>query len=76
MKVKFILEMEELVLNGQQIKRVIIEWIEDKTAEEVLQISHNWMTSKFFLTSKINGLKQVGESSLVIQPITEEEKNN
>jgi len=50
---------------------MIIDWIEDVSQERVLEMSHEWITSKNFLTERMLGLKKVGESSLTIEPVEE-----
>ena len=63
--------MEDLLVDGVRINNMIIDWIEDVTQQEVLEMSHQWITSKNFLTERMIGLKKVGESSLTIEPVEE-----
>lgn len=37
--------------------------------DDLLDISHNWITSQNFLTQRMTGLSRVGESSLTIEPL-------
>ena len=68
MTVKFTLIMDNLLLNGRFIDRVVLEWEEEKNQGEVLEISHEWISTQHYLTQKIPGLHSVGESSLTIEP--------
>jgi len=69
MKMRFTLNMEDLIVNEKQIDNMILDWIEDVSQERVLEISHQWISSQTFLTEKMIGLNKVGESSLTIEPI-------
>jgi hypothetical protein len=71
MKMRFTLSMDDLLVNGIGISNMIIDWIEDVSQQEVLEMSHKWITSKNFLTERMTGLKRVGESSLTIEPVEE-----
>lgn len=73
MKVKFILTMDDLVVEDNMIEQVIFNWETDVDQEEILELSHKWITSKNFLTKRMEGLTRVGESSLTIEPIEEDE---
>lgn len=69
MKVKFVLTMDDVVVEGEQIDQVIMDWVDDLAHDEILDISHRWITTQNFLTTRMNGLMRVGESSLTIEPI-------
>ena len=69
MKVKFILTMEDLVVEDQNIDRVIFNWETDIEQSDILKLSHEWITSQNFLTQRMDGLTRVGESSLTIEPM-------
>jgi len=71
MKMKFTLTMEDLLVDNTKVDNLIIDWIEEVTQEEVLQMSQQWITSQNFLTERMVGLKRVGESSLTIEPVEE-----
>lgn len=71
MKMKFTLSMEDLQVEEAQIDNIVIDWVEDVSQAEVLEMSHQWITSKNFLTERMIGLKKVGESSLTIEPVEE-----
>lgn len=73
MKVKFVLTMDDLVVNENEIDQLVLDWESDVDQEEILELSHNWITSKNFLTKRMDGLTRVGESSLTIEPLEEEE---
>jgi hypothetical protein len=69
MKMKFTLNMEDLIVNGKEIDNMVVDWEEDVTQERVLEISNLWISSQTFLTEKMMGLSRVGESSLTIEPV-------
>jgi hypothetical protein len=71
MKMKFTLNMEDLVVEGNEIDNMILDWEEDITQERVLEISNLWISSQTFLTERMIGLSRVGESSLTIEPVEE-----
>jgi hypothetical protein len=71
MKMKFTLNMEDLIVEGTEIENMIVDWVEDVTQERVLEISNLWISSQTFLTEKMVGLSKVGESSLTIEPVEE-----
>ena len=76
MKVKFVLTMEDLVVDENQIDQVILDWESDVEQDEILELSHKWITSKNFLTKRMEGLTRVGESSLTIEPLEEGQDAN
>jgi len=69
MKVRYILTMEDLVVHGETINSLTLDWQDDATREQVMSFSQKWITSRNFLTSRMNGLSEVGESSLTIEPV-------
>ena len=71
MKMRFTLTMEDLVIEDDKVDNMIIDWVEDVSQERVLEMSHEWITSKNFLTERMVGLRKVGESSLTIEPVEE-----
>ncbi len=71
MKMRFTLTMDDLLVNGTKIDNMIIDWIDEVSQEEVLEMSQLWITSQNFLTERMVGLKRVGESSLTIEPVEE-----
>jgi hypothetical protein len=73
MKVKFVLTMDDLVVADQSIDQVVLDWESEMEQTEILEISHQWITSKNFLTQRMVGLSRVGESSLTIEPLDEAE---
>ncbi len=73
MKVKFVLTMDDLVVDDQSIDQVVLDWESDVDQEEILDVSHRWITSKNFLTTRMDGLTRVGESTLTIEPLEEVE---
>ena len=71
MKVKFTLTMDDLIVDGQSIDQIILDWESDLGHEELMAVSHNWISSQNFLTQRMTGLTRVGESSLTIEPLDE-----
>jgi len=71
MKMKFTLNMENLEVNGRTIDTMVLDWVEEVTQDQVLEMSQQWMSSQTFLTERMTGLRKVGESSLTIEPISE-----
>lgn len=73
MKVKFLLTMENLVVNDNKIDQVTFNWEAEIERDDLLDLSQSWISSKNFLTSRMDGLTKVGESSLTIEPLDVEE---
>lgn len=71
MKVKFVLTMDNLVVEDRYIDQVVFDWETDLEQSEIMEISHHWISSQNFLTSRMTGLTRVGESSLTIEPMEE-----
>ena len=68
---KFTLNMENLEVNGRTIDTMVLDWVEEVTQDQVLEMSQQWMSSQTFLTDRMTGLRKVGESSLTIEPLSE-----
>ena len=75
MRVRYILSMENLRVHGELIESLVVDWEDDTSHEEIMQQSQKWITSRNFLTDRMNGLTEVGESSLTIEPIDAETVN-
>lgn len=71
MRVKFVLTMDDLVVNNRTVDQVVLDWESDLEQDEILDVSHRWITSRNFLTQRMDGLVRVGESSLTIEPLEE-----
>jgi len=69
MKVKFVLTMDDVVVNDENIDQIILDWISDVDQAEIMDVSHKWITTQNFLTHRMIGLTRVGESSLTIEPL-------
>ena len=69
MRVKFVLTMDDVVVNDECVDQVVLDWECDLDQAEILRLSHEWITSKNFLTNRMAGLNRVGESSLTIEPL-------
>jgi len=70
MKIKFTLNMDNLLVDKTRVDRLIISWVSDLSQEEVFSLSQSWISDQDFLLHKMDGLKRVGESSLTIEPLT------
>jgi hypothetical protein len=68
---KFTLNMENLDVNGRAIDAMILDWVDEVSQEQVMQMSQQWISSQTFLTERMIGLHRVGESSLTIEPVGE-----
>lgn len=71
MQVRFTLTMDDVIVDGKAVECVILDWVEEMDYDQVLSISHNWISSQNFLTQRMDGLTRVGESSLTIEPLDE-----
>ena len=71
MKVKFVLTMEDVVVNDESIKQIILDWISDVGQQEIMEVSPKLSKHQNFLTHRMVGLTRVGESSLTIEPLEE-----
>ncbi|EQB62994.1 MAG: hypothetical protein RBG1_1C00001G0573 [candidate division Zixibacteria bacterium RBG-1] len=71
MKIKFSLSLKNIVVDETYIDHLIFDWEEEATPEEVLRMSEKWITTRNFLTTRMSGLKKVGESSFTIEPVEE-----
>ena len=71
MKVKFVLTMDDVTVNDEVIDQVVLDWISDVDQQEIMEVSHKWITTQNFLTHRMAGLTRVGESSLTIEPLEE-----
>lgn len=69
MKVKFTLTMDDIRVDQREIDSLIIDWIDDVNEQEVLDLSHRWISTQNFLSQSMEGLERVGESSLTIEPL-------
>jgi len=69
MQVKFTLTMDDVTVDGQNIDSLVLDWVSEVDYDEVLSISHSWISSQNFLTTRMTGLSRVGESSLTIEPL-------
>ena len=72
MKVKFTLTMDDIMVDQREIDSLIIDWIDDVNEQEVLDLSHRWISTQNFLSQSMEGLERVGESSLTIEPLDDD----
>lgn len=72
MKVKFVLTMDDVVLEDRTVDQVILDWVSEVDQQEIMEVSHRWITTQNFLTRCMVGMARVGESSLTIEPLEEE----
>lgn len=71
MKYKLTLIMENAVVEGHKMD-ITIDWQENLSKRQLLDYSTTWITERNFLTIRMLGLRSVGESSLTIEPLGEE----
>lgn len=71
MKVRFILTMDNLVVHGKPRGDLVIDCEDESSPDEIAGLAQRLLTSRNFLTEHMNGLSEVGESSLTIEPIGE-----
>ena len=69
MRVRYILTMDNLLVHGERIENLVVDWEDDSTHDEIMHLSQKWISSRNFLTERMNGLSEVGESSLTIEPL-------
>lgn len=69
MKVRYILTMDKLLVHGERVDSLVVDWEDESTHDEIMRVSQKWITSRNFLTERMNGLSEVGESSLTIEPV-------
>jgi len=72
MRVKFVLTMDEVIVDDRTFDQIILDWESDVDQQEIMEVSHKWITTQNFLTNRMQGLTRVGESSLTIEPLEEE----
>ena len=72
MKVKFVLTMDNVVLKDRIVDQVVLDWTSDVEQQEIMEVSHRWITTQNFLTRRMVGVARVGESSLIIEPLEED----
>jgi hypothetical protein len=71
MKMRFTLNMENIEVGTRKIDNMILDWVDEVSQDQVLQMSQQWISSQTFLTDRMIGLRRVGESSLTIEPVGE-----
>ncbi|MDO8574559.1 MAG: hypothetical protein Q7R86_02940 [bacterium] len=69
MLVRIILDMDDPVVHGEHFDCVTIDFTENATREDVMRFSQKWSTGRNFLTSRMNGLSEVGKSALTIEKV-------
>ncbi|MEK7138422.1 MAG: hypothetical protein AAB787_02850 [Patescibacteria group bacterium] len=63
--------MENAVIHGEHFDQVIIEWLDERSNEEVSASGYKWLANRHFLTTFMNGLNKVGNSNLAIKTVEE-----
>lgn len=71
MRVKFTLTMDDVVVEDKRFDQIIMDWETEIDQQKILEVSHQWITTQNFLTTRMVGLSRVGESSLTIEPLEE-----
>jgi hypothetical protein len=69
MRVRYVLSMDNLLVHGERIDNLVVDWEDESTHDEIMKLSQKWISTRNFLTDRMNGLSEVGESSLTIEPI-------
>jgi hypothetical protein len=69
MRVRYILTMDNLMVHGERIENLVVDWEDESSHDEIMHLSQKWISSRNFLTERMNGLSEVGESSLTIEPL-------
>lgn len=69
MRVRYTLTMDNVLVHGERFDTVVFDWEDEASHDEIMHLSQKWITSRNFLTERMNGLSEVGESSLTIEPI-------
>jgi len=69
MRVRYILTMDNLLVHGEHIENLVVDWEDESSHDEIMHLSQKWISSRNFLTERMNGLSEVGESSLTIEPL-------
>ncbi len=68
MNIHFTLTMNDVVIRGMNAGQVILEWEAEASNQEILELTHLWVTTPNFLSQRIAGLTRVGESHLSFEP--------
>jgi hypothetical protein len=76
MRVRYVLSMDNLLVHGERIDNLVVDWEDDTTHDEIMKLSQKWISTRNFLTERMNGLSEVGESSLTIEPIDNDPQPN
>ena len=71
MRVKFELKLHDTVVENKRINCIIFDWESELEEQEVLELTHKFITSRKFFTSRMSGLDYVRESELSIEPVEE-----
>jgi len=71
MRVKFVLTMDDVTIDDKVIDQIVLDWVSDVNQDEIMEVSHKWITTQNFLTHRMTGLTRVGGSSLTSEPLEE-----
>lgn len=71
MQVKFVLTLKNAVIDRTHIETFILEWVNDVSVQEIMEMSQKWISAQNFLTERMNGLERVQESTFTIEPLEE-----
>jgi len=69
MKVKFVLTMDDVVIDEQHRNQVVLDWVSDVDDSDLIDLSAKWTVLKQSLTDRMVGLLKVGHSSISFQPV-------
>jgi len=66
-EVKFTLTLEDAVIDGRRIDRLIIDWIDESDHDRLVEISRDWVRSRECMAGNLVGLCEVGELTLAME---------
>lgn len=69
-KVKITITMEDVTIKGKHSDHLVLDWVEEISAEQAEDMALQWISSRTFLEDKMPGLESVGDATLSIDPVT------
>ena len=63
-KVRFTLTMHNVVVSGENVGTLIVDWLADADYEEVAAVSRAWLDSREDFAYQLTGLKEFSDLSL------------
>lgn len=71
MKVRFILDMDDLFIHNQYVAHHSVKWIEEIDNATSIAIPVEWISENTLPFQHVDGLQFVGSFSLTIEPLTD-----